>query len=285
MPPVLHVAFDELTRRSAQDVRARDARFRVHERHRVLKLIAEAERAAALIESRTPPHPTRQGLVQTPSIQHHVERRLGRPHGDHGEPLLPPLHRTIDRGVGLSHSSVLAHRVASQRFGLRRAEHDDQVARLTGCEIQHATQRRARIDADTDRAGEWSEQPDGSGGRSISSEEFAPVGRVTRQRLAQRTERDPRCELRIEKVLRVDRARFRVEPRVDLMLSVLAQSADDPLDVRRHGDSSGACAAVRDAQQRQLDRRVLGDAKREIGRDVERLVLKRRAAGTVHDRI
>src|SRR3954465_15623596 len=51
MPPMLHVAFDELPARRANDVFARDAGVRIHERHRILQLIAETESAPGLTES------------------------------------------------------------------------------------------------------------------------------------------------------------------------------------------------------------------------------------------
>ena len=100
MPPVLHVALDELTRRGAQDVGARDIPFRVHERQGVLKLIAESERAAALIECRASPHTAGERLIETPAIEHHIERGLRRANGDHRQPLLPRLDGAVDRRRG-----------------------------------------------------------------------------------------------------------------------------------------------------------------------------------------
>jgi hypothetical protein len=56
MPPVLHVAFDELPRRCAQNVLSSDVRIGVHERHHVLQLISEAVSSARLVERRPRPH-------------------------------------------------------------------------------------------------------------------------------------------------------------------------------------------------------------------------------------
>ena len=76
MPPVLHVALDELARRRAQDVLARHAPARRStKRHHVLQLVAEAVRAAALVERRARPHPAGQRLVERPAVDHRVERR------------------------------------------------------------------------------------------------------------------------------------------------------------------------------------------------------------------
>jgi hypothetical protein len=49
-PPMLHVAGDELARRRANQMLARNRRLRRRQRHHVLKLIAKAVRAARLVE-------------------------------------------------------------------------------------------------------------------------------------------------------------------------------------------------------------------------------------------
>ena len=60
VPPVLHVALDELPRRGAQQLLAQHLRPGEDEREHVLQLIAEAERAARLIERRPSPHAARE---------------------------------------------------------------------------------------------------------------------------------------------------------------------------------------------------------------------------------
>ena len=62
MPPVLDIAFLELTARREQDVLSRQLGIRVDERHDVLQLIAEAERAAGLVQGGTPPDPAAEAL-------------------------------------------------------------------------------------------------------------------------------------------------------------------------------------------------------------------------------
>src|SRR6185503_6074530 len=51
MPPVLHVALGKLTRGTAQQMLAGEARFGMHECHRILQLIAKAEGAPRLVEA------------------------------------------------------------------------------------------------------------------------------------------------------------------------------------------------------------------------------------------
>ena len=57
VPPVLHVALDELARGAAQQMLSRQLRPRQGERHHVLKLVAEPVRAAGLEEAGAAPHP------------------------------------------------------------------------------------------------------------------------------------------------------------------------------------------------------------------------------------
>ena len=66
MPPVLHVALDELSLGGAQQVLAPERRRREAERHDVLKLVAEAERTARLIVSAARPHPRAERLMEEP---------------------------------------------------------------------------------------------------------------------------------------------------------------------------------------------------------------------------
>ena len=74
MPPMLHIALAELTRRAQQQMLAHQLRLGMDERHRVLQLIAETEGAARLIESAARPHAARQRLIEQPAIGQDIER-------------------------------------------------------------------------------------------------------------------------------------------------------------------------------------------------------------------
>ncbi len=89
VPPVLHVAFFELPRRRSQNLRPRLLRRAVDQRHRVLKLVAEPERSARLVEARPAPHPTGERLIEQPAVQHQVERRVRRTDLDGSEDAIP----------------------------------------------------------------------------------------------------------------------------------------------------------------------------------------------------
>src|ERR1700728_3315417 len=95
MPPVLHVAFDELPARGAQQMFASDGAFRYRHRHHVLQLIAETVGSAELIERGPRPDAARKCLVEQPAIQDdiHAGIRSGYLHstaaGWSGDPLRP----------------------------------------------------------------------------------------------------------------------------------------------------------------------------------------------------
>jgi len=57
MPPVLHIAFDKLSRRRPQEVSAGDVGAGDGEGHAVLQLIAEAVGAAGLVKGGPRPDP------------------------------------------------------------------------------------------------------------------------------------------------------------------------------------------------------------------------------------
>ena len=73
VPPVLDVAFHELPPGSPQDVFARQVRSREQQRHHVLQLIAEPERAAGLIVATPRPQPATDGLVEQPPVGQRIE--------------------------------------------------------------------------------------------------------------------------------------------------------------------------------------------------------------------
>ncbi len=100
MPPVLHVPFAKLTRRGAQQVLAEQLRLGMHQGHRVLQLVAEAERAARLIESRAGPHAAGQRLINEPAVGQKIDRRVGRFHIDHAQRPAPVVPDALDRPMG-----------------------------------------------------------------------------------------------------------------------------------------------------------------------------------------
>ncbi len=73
VPPVLHVSLEELARGCMEQMGTQEVGPREAERHRILKLIAEAERSARLVEGGSGPEPATEVLVHQPAVHQHVE--------------------------------------------------------------------------------------------------------------------------------------------------------------------------------------------------------------------
>src|SRR5262245_28700230 len=73
---MLHIAFDELPGGGAKKVGARLPGGREREGHRVLKLIAEAEGAAGLVEPGPTPETAGNDLVKQPAVDQQIERAI-----------------------------------------------------------------------------------------------------------------------------------------------------------------------------------------------------------------
>ena len=72
MPPVLNVAFAELSARAQQKLRPKKLRFGVDERHGVLQLVAETKSAARLVVTAARPHTAGERLVDEPAVREHI---------------------------------------------------------------------------------------------------------------------------------------------------------------------------------------------------------------------
>ena len=89
VPPMLHVAFDELMSGGPQQVLAPKVWPRERERHHVLQLIAEAERAARLVVTGAGPEAAAHVLIQQPPVHQHIKRIIRRPNADTIETAIP----------------------------------------------------------------------------------------------------------------------------------------------------------------------------------------------------
>ena len=88
-PPMLDVALDKLPRRGAQQMIANQLRSGECQRHVILQLIAEPIGAARLIKCRARSNPTRQRLVEQPTVQHDVHRAIRRANLHRADNLIP----------------------------------------------------------------------------------------------------------------------------------------------------------------------------------------------------
>ena len=124
MPPVLHVAFDELARGGEHDMGAAEIRPRIQQRQRVLQLIAESERAAWLVRPTARPDPATERLIQQPAVHQQIERIVGRMHLDRAERVVPEPFRARDRIVDGGEARVACGELSGLRGGGALTEHE-----------------------------------------------------------------------------------------------------------------------------------------------------------------
>src|SRR6059058_5362601 len=232
MPPVLNISLDKLPARRANNMLARNIGIRVYESHRVLKLVAEPECSARLIERGTSPHPGRQGLVQRPAIHHQVEARLRGLDLDGIESLLPALRIRVDRLRGVSRRSVSGDDGPYCFLGLGRAKKHYDVPRFPRVYSHAYLQGAAWIDSRADGPRQ-SRALQGRRTRdcSVPAEELSSVSGIVGHPFADRGKRDGVRELRVEVVPREHRLRWLVEARANLILCQLTRYSEYPFQV------------------------------------------------------
>src|ERR1019366_1749526 len=180
MPPVLHVAFDELARCRAQQMLANQRRLGMHERHHVLQLIAKAEGAARLIERGATPQARADELIEQPSVGKRVDRGIRRSHLNGAERLAPAGLRPVERGMRSIAAAPAAHEVARLGRALAGAEAKDDFALRSGCELERDAKRAARVERGAEAAAELSLRQRGRRcQRAPATEEIAPIAART----------------------------------------------------------------------------------------------------------
>ena len=163
MPPVLHVSFAELmARQHGADARAA-SRLGMHQGHRVLQLVAEAERAARLIEARARPHAAGEGLIEEPAVGQEVDGRVGRFDIDRAEGPAPVVPDALQGLLGAGGAAEPLNELPRLLFAAGGAEDEDDVLFLSVLKFERDLHRRARIESRADAAGE----PHAAHGRGI----------------------------------------------------------------------------------------------------------------------
>ena len=132
MPPVLHVALDELPRRGVHQLRAAEVGPHVEQRQHVLQLIAEPEGAAGLIRTAPRPDAARQRLIEQPAIDDQIERVVWRADLDRAEHLVPG---ALGRGERRARLLQRTHSATPARA---------RAARSRPCPSTNATRRATR---------------------------------------------------------------------------------------------------------------------------------------------
>ena len=191
----------KLARRAAQQVLAQQTRLGVDQRHRVLQLIAEAERAARLVEAAARPQAAGQRLVEQPAVGQHVERRVGRLDLHGAERVLSSSRCTASSASRARGDAAEALHQIARRFGAgRSAEAEDDLALLLRRPARTATlDRRARVERGADAcrtARARASRPDCAAcrcGRGTRRGRRSRVARRRRRRRRTRPVRRTRC--------------------------------------------------------------------------------------------
>src|SRR6516164_3635931 len=88
---MLHISFNKLPTCCSQEVLAGQRRSRIDKRHSVLKLVAKSKSTSGLIQRRASPKAATQGLIEQPSVQQEIDRKIRGFYLDRAQELVPPL--------------------------------------------------------------------------------------------------------------------------------------------------------------------------------------------------
>ena len=244
---MLYIAFAELAARAQEQLGARKPGFGVHQCHRVLQLVAEAEGAARLVIAAARPQAARQGLVQKPAVSQHVERLVGCLHLDRAQgvvPVMPDRFERPPRGVGAAETmhhpvGIIAARRACQ------AEPEDDLALLPVSQIESHLDRCARIQTAAQLAGQM-----GARHRrrilqaAVAADEFGAIAGGGPVQVVHVEEGDPIGKLGVIRVARVERAAVRIDFGAHVHGRFRPQVAQHPFHVARGGQPARPAGGV-----------------------------------------
>ena len=147
-----------------------------------MQLVSVAERSAGLVKCGTSPHSTRQDLVQEPSVDQEVERRIRRLDLDRAERLVPESLRPRERLVDARGLAPLRGQLARLGAVFGVAEDERERDGLVRREHHFERQRRARIERGAGRSRRGAGDTGGARARGETREELGPVARHRRDR-------------------------------------------------------------------------------------------------------
>ncbi len=274
VPPVLHVAFDELPSGSFEQMRPREFRPREQQCHDVLQLVAEAVRAARLVVTRARPEPAAHVLIDEPAVHQDIKRIVWRADLDGVERLVPRGFNIFER----SQRAVDGVVTSDEPVGLvcirtlaQQKQHTPLFSRL---EDDLHMQRGARIQAGAKpRLERQLPQCGRTGNGSVAADERQAMAGRGYGRLARMHERDALREFVAVRISRVDRAARRVVGRRDVPSLALSRRPEHPVVVRHETQRSRLGAVVSQREQRELHRildvhehvELVADAARRSG--------------------
>ena len=231
-PPMLNVAFHELPPRGIEDLVAREIRIVKQKRQRILKLVAESERPARLIEGRARPDAAGQALVRQPVIDHRIEslvRRLDLKRLEKAAPFLGVLSQALVEIL----CPMQRHERARLFLGTRVAEQPEQRDLAAGRHLDIARHGRARVRSGFDPPGQRSTCRNGPGrlDRSVMPDEFMAVGRHRLRLLVARQERDAVAVVEAVGIARQKSAGLGIQRRHDRRRGFPAIAAEHPFGI------------------------------------------------------
>ena len=190
-------------------------RLGMHEGHRVLQLVAEAERAARLIESGARPHAAGERLVDEPAVGQEVDGRVGRFDIDHAERPAPVVPHAFQRPMGAVDAAEPLHELPRLRLRCRRRRAMKTMSfSCPSSSVERDLHGGARIESRADAAGEsHAAQRRGVRRRAVAAEELGAVAGDRSVRFAAVDKDDAVGELGAVGVAREKRAADRVQLR------------------------------------------------------------------------
>src|SRR3954468_8666410 len=201
MPPMLDVAFGELTARTERDLRPEKPWIRMHQSHRVLQLIAKPVGAARLVIAAACPKAAGERLIHEPAVGQHIKRQIGCVYLQGCKSVLPMLCHGLERVMRGRGSSKSVHQPAG-RFCVRGcAEAKNDFALLPFGQVERHLHRCTRIKRSAHFTGKtgavhsrWLTQC------AVATEKFGAVAADRSGGLVDVEESDPPREFAVERI-------------------------------------------------------------------------------------
>ncbi len=205
MPPMLDISLQELPACAQQQLLAQPLRLGVHERHRILQLIAKAKGAPRLVVPAARPKTACQRLVHQPAVGQHVQRLVGCFYLHGAQRAIPVLVNRIECGARGGRSPEAMHHLAGL-IGVPpsyQAEPEYDLALLPVGQLEADLDCGAGIERRSHLAGKArTGHRCGILERAVTPDEFSAVAACGPGRIVHIVERNQTGELRVVRVTR-----------------------------------------------------------------------------------
>ena len=177
VPPVLHISFNELPGRRAEDLLPGELGGGVDEGHDILKLVAKSVGAARLVKRGPGPEPATDHLVQQPSIQEQIEGGIGCVNLDGLEDAIPLSARLLECNLGLARFPEPSNQLVRRCEVIGLAEEEDDLGGFLWIQLEAGLDGRTGIDSRAGASGESDALERGRAGRrAMPAQELHAVG-------------------------------------------------------------------------------------------------------------